>query len=70
MSRERRPTAREFWPGPLTLVLEKSQRVPQVTTGGLDTIAVRIPSNIISLSLIRAAGIPVAASLGKCLRKA
>ena len=70
VSRKATKLAREFWPGPLTLVLEKSQRVPQVTTGGLDTIAVRIPSNIISLSLIRAAGIPVATPLGKCLRKA
>jgi L-threonylcarbamoyladenylate synthase len=61
ISRKATKLAREFWPGPLTLVLEKSQRVPQITTGGLDTIAVRIPSNIISLSLIRAAGIPVAA---------
>lgn len=61
VSRKANKLAREFWPGPLTLVLEKSQRVPQITTGGLDTIAVRIPSDIISLSLIRAAGIPVAA---------
>lgn len=61
VSRKANKLAREFWPGPLTLVLEKSQRVPQITTGGLDTIAVRIPSDVISLSLIRAARIPVAA---------
>jgi L-threonylcarbamoyladenylate synthase len=61
VSRKANKLAREFWPGPLTLILEKSQRVPQITTGGLDTIAVRIPGDIISLSLIRAAGIPVAA---------
>jgi len=61
VSRKANKLAREFWPGPLTLILEKSERVPQITTGGLDTIAVRIPSDIISLSLIRAAGIPVAA---------
>lgn len=61
VSRKARKLAREFWPGPLTLVLEKSQRVPEITTGGLHTIAVRIPSNNISLSLIRTAGIPIAA---------
>jgi L-threonylcarbamoyladenylate synthase len=61
VSRKANKLASEFWPGPLTLVLEKSPRVPQITTGGLDTIAVRIPGDILSLSLIRAAGIPVAA---------
>jgi L-threonylcarbamoyladenylate synthase len=61
VSRKANKLVSEFWPGPLTLVLEKSTRVPQITTGGLDTIAVRIPGDILSLSLIRAAGIPVAA---------
>jgi L-threonylcarbamoyladenylate synthase len=61
VSRKANKLASEFWPGPLTLVLEKSPIVPQITTGGLDTIAVRIPGDILSLSLIRAAGIPVAA---------
>ena len=70
VSRKANKLASEFWPGPLTLVLEKSTRVPQITTGSLDTIAVRIPGDILSLSLIRAAGIPVGSSLGECLRKA
>ena len=61
VSRKANKLASEFWPGPLTLVLEKSTRGPQITTGSLDTIAVRIPGDILSLSLIRAAGIPVAA---------
>ncbi|MBD3261537.1 MAG: threonylcarbamoyl-AMP synthase [Candidatus Altiarchaeales archaeon] len=50
-----------FWPGPLTLVLRKSPSVPGVLTGGLDSVAVRMPSNLIALSLIRLAGVPVAA---------
>lgn len=50
-----------FWPGPLTLVLKKTRVVPKVTTGGLDTVAIRMPNNEIALSLIREAKTPVAA---------
>lgn len=50
-----------FWPGPLTLVLKKTERVPKVTTGGLETVAVRMPDNAIALSLIKEAGTPIAA---------
>ncbi len=50
-----------FWPGPMTLVLEKSRIVPEATTGGLSTVAVRLPSDEIARALIRAAGVPVAA---------
>ncbi len=50
-----------FWPGPLTLVLKKKEGVPDVTTGGLDTVAVRMPDNEIALKLISEAGCPVAA---------
>ena len=53
--------ADKFWPGPLTMILEKSSRVPLQTTGGLDTGAVRFPSDPIAQALIRAAGVPVAA---------
>lgn len=49
------------WPGPLTLVLPASPAVPAVTRGGLDTVAVRMPSHPVALALIRAAGRPVAA---------
>ena len=48
--------AEAFWPGPLTLILEKSDEVPYGTTGGLDTVAVRMPSDSIARELIRAAG--------------
>lgn len=50
-----------FWPGPITLVLPKADCVPLEVTGGLDTVAVRFPSNIIARELIKEAGIPVAA---------
>ena len=50
-----------FWPGPLTMVFEKSDAVPYATTGGLDTIAIRMPANWTALHLIDAAGAPVAA---------
>lgn len=45
-----------FWPGPLTLIFEKSEVVPKGTTGGLSTVAVRMPENEIALRLIRAGG--------------
>ena len=50
-----------FWPGPLTLIFPKSGRVPKGTTGGLDTVAVRMPSDLVARRLIELAGTPVAA---------
>lgn len=50
-----------FFPGPLTIILPKSDRVGNVVSGGLDTVAVRMPQNDIARRLIRAAGCPVAA---------
>ena len=50
-----------FWPGPLTMIMEKSALVPKETTGGLDTVAVRMPSDAVALAFIRAAGGYVAA---------
>lgn len=50
-----------FWPGPLTLVFAKSDEVPLSVTGGLDTVAVRMPDHPIALALIERAGVPVAA---------
>ena len=50
-----------FWPGPLTLIFPKSGLVPYGTTGGLDTVAVRMPADPIAKILIRLAGVPVAA---------
>lgn len=50
-----------FWPGPLTLVLPKTDRVPDIVTAGLPTVAVRMPAHPVALALIRAADRPVAA---------
>lgn len=50
-----------FWPGPLTLVLPKSERVPDVVTAGGDSVAVRMPAHPLALELIRQVGEPVAA---------
>ena len=53
--------ASRFWPGPLTIVLRRSEAVPRAVTAGLDTVAVRVPAHPIAHALIRAASIPVAA---------
>jgi len=52
---------RRFWPGPLTLVLPKSARVPSVVTAGGPTVAVRVPAHPVASALLREADIPVAA---------
>ena len=53
--------AREFWPGPLTLVFPKTNAVPDSVTAGLPTVAVRVPAHPVAHALLSAAGIPVAA---------
>ncbi|MDE6889562.1 MAG: threonylcarbamoyl-AMP synthase [Eubacterium sp.] len=50
-----------FWPGPLTMILPKSKKIPYETSGGLDTVAVRMPSNKIALALIQEGGGYIAA---------
>jgi len=50
-----------FWPGPLTLVLPKKRIVPDIVTAGLETVALRMPSHPVAMSLIKKAGTPVAA---------
>jgi L-threonylcarbamoyladenylate synthase len=50
-----------FWPGPLTLILKRSEIVPDVTVAGLDTIAVRMPRHDVALALVRESGCPIAA---------
>lgn len=50
-----------FWPGPLTMVLKKSEAVPDAVTAGLDTVAIRVPDHPIASAFIRKAGCPVAA---------
>lgn len=53
--------AERFWPGPLTMILKKSELVPYATTGGLDTVAVRMPSDEIAREIIRFSGTYIAA---------
>ena len=50
-----------FSPGPFTVILPRSQRLPAVVTAGLDTVALRIPSSPIARAVIRASGVPIAA---------
>lgn len=56
-----RKLAREFWPGPLTMILKRRACVPDETTAGLETVGVRCPDHAATLAVIRAADVPVAA---------
>lgn len=56
--------AEKFWPGPLTMILRRRANVPNATTGGLDTVGVRCPDHPVTLAIIRAAEVPVAAPSG------
>ena len=53
--------AEKFWPGPLTMIFSKSSRVPYETTGGLESVAVRMPSHPVALAIIREGGGYIAA---------
>lgn len=53
--------AERFWPGPLTLVLPKHERVPDLVTSGLPHVAVRCPANAVAREIIRRSGVPIAA---------
>jgi L-threonylcarbamoyladenylate synthase len=53
--------ARECWPGPLTLVVRRSERVPDAVTGGRDTVGLRVPDQPVAISLLRAFGGGIAA---------
>ncbi|MBO4395119.1 MAG: threonylcarbamoyl-AMP synthase [Eubacterium sp.] len=50
-----------FWPGPLTLIFRKAKQIPKAVTGGLETVAIRMPAHTGARDLIRAAGMPIAA---------
>lgn len=56
--------AEAFWPGPLTMILPKKEIVPYRTTGGLETVGVRCPNHPVTLAVIRASGVPIAAPSG------
>ena len=53
--------AERFWPGPLTIILPKSDKIPKATSGGLDTVAIRFPSDETARQIIKEAGVPLAA---------
>ena len=53
---EAKKLADAFWPGPLTIIMRKNEKVPYGTTGGLETVAVRMPNHEIALKMIRAGG--------------
>ncbi len=53
--------ANKYWPGPLTIIFPKSEKVPYGTTGGLDTVAIRMPEELVARQLIALAGVPIAA---------
>ncbi|MDQ6663536.1 MAG: L-threonylcarbamoyladenylate synthase [Acidobacteriota bacterium] len=53
--------ARQFWPGPLTLVLPKQDSIPDIVTAGLSTVGLRMPAHPLALDLLREARVPVAA---------
>ena len=53
--------AEKFWPGPLTMIFQKSSEVPYETTGGLESVAVRMPNHPVALALIQAGGGYIAA---------
>ena len=56
-----RKLMKAFWPGPLTIIFNKSDVVPYGTTGGLDTVAIRMPNHKVALTLIEKSNIPIAA---------
>ena len=53
--------AEKFWPGPLTMILPKHPSIPAITSGGLDTVGVRMPSHLVARKLIELSGVPIAA---------
>lgn len=52
---------KKFWPGPLTLIMKKSDKIPYVTSAGLESVGIRMPSSVVARELIRKSGVPIAA---------
>ena len=59
MSSQARRLAQRFWPGPLTLVMRRSPELPDLVTGGANTVAVRMPNHLVPLALARRLGRPI-----------
>lgn len=60
-SDEDKKLMKKLWPGPITIIIKAKNDIPKIVTGGLDTVAVRVPKNNIALKLIKSAGVPIAA---------
>ena len=60
ISNEELKVIKKFFPGPLTIILKKSKKIPDLVTAGKDTIGVRMPQNEIALKLIKEVGVPLA----------
>lgn len=56
-----RKLAEKFWPGPMTLIMKKKSVISDITSAGLESIGIRMPSNAIARELIKASGVPIAA---------
>lgn len=56
--------AARFWPGPMTIILPRTDLIPEVTAGGLDTVGVRFPAHPLAQQIIQEAGVPIAAPSG------
>lgn len=61
ITHEAEKLAKKFWPGPLTIILPKSDLIPDEVSAGLETVAVRMPSHPVARGIIKAAGVPLAA---------
>lgn len=61
LSEELKEKLSRVWPGPVTVLLPRNEKIPDVVTGGSSLVAVRMPSNRLALSLIESAGVPIAA---------
>ena len=53
--------AEKFWPGPLTMIFKKSEKIPSAVTCGMDTVAIRMPSHPVARAIIKESGVPIAA---------
>jgi len=61
VTEEARKLAEKFWPGPMTLIMKKKPIISDITSAGLESIGIRMPSNTIARELIKASGVPIAA---------
>ena len=59
--KEARVLAEKFWPGPLTMILNKNEKIPYETTGGLDTVAIRMPNHPVAQAFLKESGCMIAA---------